>query len=215
VTPEALTHIETVFHEAAHGVVAAVLGAKVHSLTVSKDSGTMRFTMFCNQALPVASAGIGHPQFRAATKDCTIGFAGIAAVMRFSQVSFWEAVQRGGWSDFFWTKKLSLLLKPETRPLMMDLAREWSEAIVEAEWGIIGMVAKILAYENEASETFIIDLLGEYGTQWEFAPWDDEHWKAFVEDSECDDDDEGILDLPTIFVENPGQKLVRGRYERR
>lgn len=44
---------------------------------------------------------------------------------------------------------------------MIDLAREWSEAIVEAEWGIIGMVAKILAYENEASETFIIDLLGE------------------------------------------------------
>ena len=113
-TPEARTHFETVFHEAAHGVVAAVLGAKVHSLTVSKDSGTMRCKMFCNQDLPVASAGISHPQFRAVTKDCTIGFAGIAAVMRFSQVSFWGAVQQGGWSDYFGTKKLSLLLKPET-----------------------------------------------------------------------------------------------------
>lgn len=95
-TPEARTHFETVFHEAAHGVVAAVLGAKVHSLTVSKDSGTMRCKMFCNQDLPVASAGISHPQFRAVTKDCTIGFAGIAAVMRFSQVSFWGRSSRVG-----------------------------------------------------------------------------------------------------------------------
>jgi hypothetical protein len=188
-TPETRAHYELVFHEAAHGVVAAAVGAKVHSLTVRNDSGRLHYAMFCNQDLPVGSVRISDPQFRAVAKDCTVGYAGIFAVMRFSNVSFWEAVQRGGWSDYFGVKNLSLLLKPEMRPVMLDLARDWTDSIEEAEWGIIGMVAKMLTYEGEASEEYIYELLGEHGTQWEFAPWNDEHWAAFTAPEEFDDDE--------------------------
>jgi hypothetical protein len=215
-TPETRAHYELVFHEAAHGVVAAAVGAKVHSLTVSDGSGNLHYKMFCDQDVPVGSVRISDPQFRAITKDCTVGYAGIFAVMQFSQVSFWEGVQRGGWSDYFGIKNLSLLLVPEMRPVMFDIAREWSEAIVEAEEGIIGMVAKMLAYEGEASEEYIHELLSQHGTQWEFAPWNDAHWAAFTAPEECDDEDdddmdEDILELPTISVENPMDRAANDR----
>lgn len=189
--------MELVFHEAAHGVVAVVLGAKVHSLTTGPDSGKLHYAMFCDQDLPVGSARISDPQFRAVTKDCTVGLAGIYAVMRFSEVSFWESLQRGGWPDYFGVKNLALLLRPEIRPFMIDQAKEWADAIVEAEWGIVGSVAKMLAYEGQASEAYIHELLGEFGTEWEFAPWNDAHWAAFTAIDEYDDeeDDDSSFEL--------------------
>lgn len=190
--------MELVFHEAAHGVVAAVLGARMHSLTTGVHGGRLHYTMFCDEELPVGSVPISDPQFRAVTKDCSIGLAGIYAVMRFSQVSFWESVQRGGWSDYFGVNGLSLRLRPEMRRFMIDQAKDWSEAIVEAEWGIIGRVAKMLAYENTAQETYILDLLNKFGTQWEFAPWNDAHWNEYVGSCECDEDEEADVDCELL-----------------
>lgn len=189
-THEERAGMELVFHEAAHGVVAAVLKTKVHSLTTGVDSGRLHYTMFCDEDLPVGSAYISDLQFRLITKDCTVGLAGINAVMRFSQVSFWEGVQRGGWSDYFGVNDLASLLRPEIRSFMINQANEWAEAIVEAEWGIIGMVAKILADENTAQETYILDLLNKFGTQWELAPWNDAHWNEYVGSCECEEDEE-------------------------
>ena len=56
----------------------------------------------------------------------------------------------------------------------------------------------MLAYENTAQETYILDLLNKFGTQWEFVPWNDAHWNDYVGSIECDEDEEADVDCALL-----------------